>query len=66
MHHEQAVEKVRSCTYEELEEWKKHVLFCLKWHRKDHNQYEIDDCEFLLEKIEEQLAHLEARRRLGR
>ena len=66
MHREQALEKVTSCTYEELEEWRKHVLFCLKWHRKDQNQYEIDDCEFLLEKIEEQIAHLDARRRLGR
>ncbi len=53
MHREHALERVKNCTYGELVDWEKHVLFCLKWHRKDNNAFEIDDCEFLLKQIKD-------------
>ena len=58
MHREHALERVKNCTYGELVDWEKHVLFCLKWHRKDNNAFEIDDCEFLLKQIKDQISVL--------
>ncbi|PYI55606.1 hypothetical protein [Paenibacillus flagellatus] len=58
MHREHEHERVRACTYDELEQWREHVRFCLNWHKKDHNRTEIEDCEFLLRIIEEQMTLL--------
>lgn len=54
----EVAERAKHCTYDELAEWKRHVLFCLKWHTRDNNQYEIDECQYVLGVIEEQMARL--------
>lgn len=51
MHRGRVLEQMQSCTHEELQAWKKHVLYCLDVHRKDRNAYEIEECEFLLEHL---------------
>ncbi|MFD2614150.1 hypothetical protein [Paenibacillus gansuensis] len=58
MHRKHAIEMVKSYTFDELMDWKKHVLFCLQWHKKDNNRIEIEDCEFLLKEIEDQMLKL--------
>lgn len=63
MHRQKEMERIASCTYDELQDWKKHVLFCLEWFRKDNNHHEVDECEFLLKHIEEQIARLEENER---
>ncbi|MFD1708814.1 hypothetical protein ACFSCZ_19240 [Siminovitchia sediminis] len=55
MHREKVVQEIKNCTVEELQAWKKHVLFCLKWFEKDQNHHEVDECKFLLKHIEEEL-----------
>ncbi len=60
MHRKQVIERVKDCTYDDLENWSKHVLFCLKWYKKDNNLHEIDECEFLLRQITDQMAILKA------
>ncbi|WP_158301880.1 hypothetical protein [Paenibacillus mesophilus] len=49
---------MRASTYGELQQWREHVRFCLDWHKKDNNWTEVDDCEYLLRVIEEQMALL--------
>lgn len=65
MHREHVTERVKSCTYDDLKDWKNHVLFCLKWYKKDNNKHEIDECEFLLKQIEGQMAYIKANDRLS-
>lgn len=60
MHRRYAIEKVKQCTYDELVDWEKHVLFCLEWHTKDNNAFEMDDCEFLLKEIKDQMTVLKS------
>lgn len=59
VHREQVINRVKNCSYDELVNWEQHVLFCLEWHRKDNNAFEIDDCEFLLKQIKDQMSVLD-------
>lgn len=56
MHRKQVLETIKQCTYEELADWKKHVLFCHDNYLKDNNRFEIEECEYLLVHINEQMA----------
>lgn len=59
MNRKYAIEMVKSYTYDELAAWENHVWFCLQMHKKDDNAREVDDCEFLLKEIQNQMTLLQ-------
>ncbi|WP_169307922.1 hypothetical protein [Kyrpidia tusciae] len=38
-----------------MEDWKRHVLRCRAHFARDHNLFEVEECDFLLLHIEERL-----------
>lgn len=62
MDREKALERVKNYSATDLLEWRKHVLFCLKWYQKDRNVFEIDECEFLIDAINRRLEELDSKR----
>ena len=61
VHRKKVLETIKQSSMEELEQWKKHVLFCLDFYKRDQNSFEIDECEYLLSHIDEQMKHLSGR-----
>ena len=56
MHRDMVLESIRSCTLDELKAWKRHALFCLDFYKKERNVFEIEECEFILEHLDKQIA----------
>ncbi|WP_153722885.1 hypothetical protein [Sporosarcina cascadiensis] len=43
------------CTVKELHEWKKHAEKCFQYYTKYWNEYEIEECLFIMTKIDGEL-----------
>ncbi|WP_218033592.1 hypothetical protein, partial [Aneurinibacillus migulanus] len=58
MNRKEVASRIFKCSKEELEVWRKHALFCLKWYQKDNNAFEIEECEFVIREIDKRLLNL--------
>lgn len=59
MDRERVLERIEQSDRKTLEEWKKHVLRCRAFFVRDRNQFEVEECDFLLKHIERRLRDLE-------
>ena len=55
MHRRMVVDQVKKSTDEDLINWRSHVLNCLNYYKRDNNQFEIEECEYVLSLIDEQM-----------
>lgn len=58
MNRKEVQKRVQQYGREELMEWRKHILICLKQYEADRNQFEIEECHFLLDLIHQRLDQL--------
>lgn len=55
MNRKEVKKRVQQYSPEELIQWREHVLVCLEQFKADRNQFEIEECQYLLQLIDEQL-----------
>ncbi|RAL24440.1 hypothetical protein [Thermoflavimicrobium daqui] len=58
MHREHVRMEIQRCSYDDLIKWRKHAVFCLKQFQEEQNQFEIEECEFIIRLIDQQLQHM--------
>lgn len=59
MDRKEVKKRVQQYRRKDLIEWRKHVLTCLKQFEADRNEFEIEECHFLLCLIDQQLDKLD-------
>jgi len=55
MNKNKVIQEIKECTTEELHQWKEHAIKCLQYYLKYRNEFEIRECQFIIDHIEEQL-----------
>ena len=55
MNRKEVKKRVQQYSRQELLEWRKHILICLKQFEADRNKFEIEECHYLLRLIDQQL-----------
>lgn len=52
-------EQIKAYSITELEEWKKHAEKCLAYYLKYPNEYEVQECNFIIAHINKRLEEIE-------
>lgn len=47
---------MNQCTLDELAEWRKHAVKCLNYFLKYRNDYEIEECNFVISQIDQRIS----------
>lgn len=55
MDRKEVKKRVQQHRREDLMQWRKHILICLEQFEADRNKFEIEECHYLLQLIDEQL-----------
>lgn len=55
MDRKEVKKRVQQYSQKDLMEWRKHILICLQQFEADHNRFEIEECHYLLQLIDQQL-----------
>lgn len=55
MNRKEVKKRVQQYSHEDLRQWRKHILICLEQFEADRNQFEIEECHYLLRLINQQL-----------
>lgn len=51
-------QQIKECTINELEEWRKHALKCLNYYLKYRDEFEIEECNFVISHIDKRLTEM--------
>lgn len=51
-------EQISECTVNELAEWRKHAVKCLHYFLKSRNEFEIEECHFVITHIDQRLKEI--------
>ncbi|HBZ11565.1 MAG TPA: hypothetical protein DEO65_17150 [Bacillus bacterium] len=52
----QVIDQMNQCTPDELAEWRKHAVKCLNYFLKYRNDYEIEECNFVISQIDQRIS----------
>jgi len=55
MNRKEVKKRVQQYSRQELLEWRNHILICFKQFEADRNQFEVEECQYLLRLIDQQL-----------
>lgn len=58
MDRERVKKVIRACTVEELEAWREHAVKCLNYFLTYWNEFEVDECKFVIDHIDGRLREL--------
>lgn len=61
MNRESVEKEIRQCTEPELIAWRQHAQRCLVYFSKARNDFEVEECEFIISHIDRRLAQLKDR-----
>ncbi|WP_153728670.1 hypothetical protein [Salinibacillus xinjiangensis] len=61
MNRELVKRQIKNCSIDELVSWRKHAVKCLDYYVKYTNEFEVDECNFVIFHIDQQLSELNAR-----
>ena len=50
--------EINKCTIDELKAWRKHAVNCLNYYLKYRNDFEIEECNFIITHIDKRLDKL--------
>ena len=51
-------QEINNCTKDELEAWRKHAVKCLDYYLKYWDEFEVEECNFVISHINKQLKEI--------
>lgn len=51
-------QEIQNCTLDELEAWREHAVKCLNYFLKYRDEFEIEECKFVITHIDQRLDEL--------
>ena len=58
MNRKQVKQEIKECSVDELKQWRNHAVKCLNYFLKYRDEFEIEECNFVISHIDDRLDQL--------